>query len=197
MNYLWENIFRKSRHNTDLATSLRENILFQDLSDRELKFLESVVHVRRYHPGEPIFQQGEVGIGMYLIISGKIEIYVKDSSVDSSASRDIFITQLSLGDFFGELSLVEESGRRTASAVSREASVLIGFFKPDLNEILTRQPDMGIKILFRLAEVLGKRLKETTEKVSELRSALKDLREPPAMEDPNGNKSSSSASGNT
>ena len=61
---------------------------------------------------------------------------------------------------------------------------MIGFFKPDLMEILERSPATGIKITFRLAEVLGKRLKETTEKVSDLRRALKDLREPPPLERP-------------
>lgn len=197
VNYLWDNIFRRARRQNDTLNALRENILFQDLSDAELRFLESVVHVRRYHPGEPVFQQGDMGVGMYMITSGRVEIYVQDPTAPFEDSREIFITHLLPGDFFGELSLVEESGRRSASAVCRETTVLIGFFKPDLKEILSRRPAMGIKILFRLAEVLGRRLKETTEKVSELRSALKDLREPPPMEKGDGNQTPAPTSGNT
>ena len=120
---------------------------------------------------------------MYLIAKGRIEIFVSDPNTQGlladDESREIFITQLMPGDFFGELALVEDGARRTASAVARDESVLIGFFKPDLNEVLARSPESGIKISLRLAEVLGRRLKETTEKVSELRRAIKDLREPP------------------
>ncbi|NJM10327.1 MAG: hypothetical protein HC883_05575 [Bdellovibrionaceae bacterium] len=50
--------------------------------------------------------------------------------------------------------------------------MLIGFFRPDLFEILDRQPATGVKILLRLSEVLGRRLKETTLKVTELKDEL-------------------------
>ncbi|RYZ68000.1 MAG: cyclic nucleotide-binding domain-containing protein [Proteobacteria bacterium] len=184
MNYIWDNLFRRKANEDDIQTILRDNILFQDLSDRELRFIESVVHVRRFHAGEPVFKQGELGVGMYLIARGRIEIFVKDPNAPTDESRDIFITQLLPGDFFGELALVEDTSKRTASAFARDESLLIGFFKPDLNEVLSRQPAAGIKITLRLAEVLGKRLKDTTEKVSDLRRALKDMREPPPVDRP-------------
>lgn len=182
MNFIWDNIFRKTK-DADLRAILSENILFKDLSSREITFLEKVVHVRTFHAGETVFRQGEVGVGMYLIMKGRVEIFVSDSLAPSEEYKEIFITHLTVGDFFGELSLVEEKGRRTASAAAREESVLIGFFKPDLMEILSRSPNTGVKIMFRLAEVLGRRLKETTDKVSELRSALKELRAPPPLDD--------------
>ncbi|HVK62185.1 MAG TPA: cyclic nucleotide-binding domain-containing protein [Bdellovibrionales bacterium] len=182
MNYLWDNLFRKKKREDDTLSALRENFLFQDLSERDLRFIEGIVHIRRYHAGEMVFRQGEVGVGMYIIVSGRVEIYITDRESLHEENREIFITQLLAGDFFGELSLVEENGRRTASACAREETVLIGFFKPDLMEILARNPDVGIKITFKLAEVLGRRLKETTDKVSELRQALKELREPPPLD---------------
>lgn len=181
MNILWDNIFRKSKRENDIRAVLKENVLFQDLTDRELSFVQDIVHVRRYHAGEPIFRQNEVGVGMYLIAKGRVEIYVSDPTATQDEFRDIYITQLLDGDFFGELSLVEENGRRTASAVARDETTLIGFFKPDLTEILERNPSTGVKIVFRLAEVLGHRLKDTTDKVSELRKTLKEMREPPPI----------------
>lgn len=184
VNYLWDNLFRRGKKVDDVRSVLRDNILFQDLGERDLRFVESLVHVRRFHAGEPIFRQNDVGVGMYLIAKGRIEIFVSDpnSLGKDDENRDIFITQLTANDFFGELALVEDNGRRTASASARDESLLIGFFKPDLTEILDRNPEAGIKICLRLAEVLGKRLKETTEKVSELRRAIKDLREPPSLD---------------
>lgn len=187
MNFLWDNIFRHTKREDDIRATLRENLLFQDLTDRELGFLEDIVHIRKYHAGETVFRQSEVGVGMYIIVKGRVEIFVSDAGSSTEEGRDIFITQLLPGDFFGELSLVEENGRRTASAIAREETTLIGFFKPDLMEILARSPQTGIKIVSRLAEVLGRRLKETTEKVSELRRALKELRTPPASDSQPGN----------
>jgi CRP-like cAMP-binding protein len=181
MNYIWDNLFRKRKREEDLRAALKENVLFQDLGGREMALVENIVHFRRYHAGETVFRQGEVGAGLYIIVKGRVEIFVTDPLADSDEYRQIFVTQLGTGDFFGELSLVEDGGRRTASAVAREETRLIGFFKPDLLQILERSPSTGVKIVFRLAEVLGRRLKETTDKVSELRKGIKELREPPPL----------------
>ena len=183
MNFIWDNIFRRGKDQT-IQSVLRENMLFRDLSDSELRFLERCVHVRHYHPGESVFRQGEVGVGMYIVVKGRVEIYIVDANAANEESREIYITQLLSNDFFGELSLVEENGRRSATAVARDETTLIGFFKPDLMEILSRRPAMGTRVTLRLAEVLGRRLKETTEKVSELRRVLKDLRSPPEQDMP-------------
>jgi len=51
---------------------------------------------------------------------------------------------------------------------------LVGFFKPDLLEVLDRNPVMGVTLTFRLAEILGQRLRATTEKVSQLRNHIQN-----------------------
>ena len=186
MNYLWENIFKLKAKRGDVLSALKSNHLFKDLTEREFALIQNVVHIRKFHAGESIFRQGEAGVGMYMIVKGRVEIFVSDANAVSEDFRDIFITQLNDGDFFGELSLVEDNSRRTATAISREESSLIGFFKPDLDEILGRSPSTGVKIIYRLAEILGRRLKETTAKVSELRTALKQVRVPPPMDIDNG-----------
>ena len=62
---------------------------------------------------------------------------------------------------------------RSASAKSAEDSVLLGFFKRDLIELLERNPATGVKVVFRLAEVLGQRLKDTTDKITKLKTELR------------------------
>ena len=52
--------------------------------------------------------------------------------------------------------------------------MLIGFFKPDLMEILERKPAMGVKILFQLATVLGERLLQTTDRITLLSRARQE-----------------------
>lgn len=176
INYLWENLFRKKVKGKTVDGILQENFLFETLSKKELRFVSHVIHLRTFKQGEPVFRQGDVGVGMYIIYSGSVDIFVENptSSVEKQMN---FITKLQESDFFGELSLVEESSRRTATALACEETVLIGFFKPDLIDILERQPATGVKILLRLSETLGRRLKETTLKVTDLKKELEKLME--------------------
>lgn len=169
---MWENLFRKPDENVLVQEALRQTYVFKSLSKKELRFVQDTCHVRAFKGGEAIFRQGEIGVGMYILLRGSIDIYVDQFVDDDRPAKNTLVTRLKAGDFLGELSLVENNSRRTATAIAGEESVLIGFFKPDLFEILDRQPATGVKILLRLSEVLGRRLKETTIKVTELKEEL-------------------------
>ena len=173
IDFIWDNLFRGSRKEKTLRQKLKGNFLFQDLSMLQLSLLERIVNVRSYRPGENIFRQGDVGVGMYIISSGLVNIYVEEIESKTGEIQTTHVTQLEPGDFFGDLALVEENGRRTASAVAHKEVTLIGFFKSDLMEIASRNSSAGVKILMRLGEVLGQRLIETTAKITELRQAAK------------------------
>ena len=175
-DFLWKNYFKRTTKEKEISATLKENILFADLSSKQLKFVTNIVHLRKYRTSEIIFRQGEVGVGMYIIASGHVNITKEETRSDKSKTENgIIITKLISGDFFGELSLVEENGRRSATAIAGEDTSLIGFFKPDLLEILERKPGVGVKIALRLGEVIGRRLKETTDRVSILEEQLKRL----------------------
>lgn len=169
MNFIWDNLFRDTGERKGLRESLRQNILFQDLDPLELRLLQRIVNVRSYRAGEPVFKQGEAGVGMYIILSGSVDIITQEIDITTGRSHTSPVTLLKAKDFFGELALVEREGRRSATAIAHENAVLIGFFKPDLIEIIDRNPTAGVKILMRLAEVLGTRLHQTTAKISELK----------------------------
>ncbi len=177
VNFLWENLFKKTDLQDQVRAVLRDNFIFQKLSPRELKFVENIVHVRSYQPGEMIFRQDEVGVGMYLVMSGAVDVTINDIGEEFGAEPErVFVTRLGAGDFFGEIALVEDHSRRNANALAHSETKLIGFFKPDLMEILERNPATGAKLMYRLSEVLGRRLRETTDKVSALRKEVKVLR---------------------
>ncbi|MDZ4662627.1 MAG: cyclic nucleotide-binding domain-containing protein [Pseudomonadota bacterium] len=176
MNFLWDNFFRKDQKERTLYTILKENYLFQDLSEKDIRFVSDVIHVRNYRPGEVVFSQGEVGVGMYIIIKGSIDITMTELAESAHRAGGVYITRLSPGDFFGEIALVEENSRRSANAVAHNEVQLVGFYKSDLVEILQRNPTAGFQVVSRLAEVLGRRLRETTEKVSELRRQVMEIK---------------------
>lgn len=170
VDLFWQNFFRKDLQESLVLEKLKDCYLFQGLTRRETKFLRSNVHIRDYKPGEFIFKQGDLGVGMYIIIKGSINIFVEDRSSEEPEPQ--IIAKLNDGDFFGEAALVDSNEKRTASAIAQDQVRCIGFFKPDLFEIIERNPSTGVKIVLRLCEVLGRRLKETGHKITELRNEI-------------------------
>jgi len=166
---MWDNLFRDRDKNKPLRELLKKNMLFQDLTASDLTMIEKIVNVRHYRPGESVFRQGEVGVGMYMILSGTVNVFVEELDVVTGSANTTHVTLLKAGDFFGEMTLVENESRRSASTTAQEESVLIGFFKPDLIEIVERNPTAGVKILMRLGEVLATRLRQTTTRITEMK----------------------------
>ena len=72
------------------------------------------------------------------------------------------------GDFFGDQVLLDESAR-TASAVARSSTRAVGFFRPDLLELIERNPRLGLKIVMRLSHMISVRLRHTNRLLKEAR----------------------------
>jgi CRP-like cAMP-binding protein len=168
-NFIWDNILKLTHDERSIKNKLKACYLFQDLNLHELQLLAKIVKVRNYRPGEVVFRQGEPGIGLYIIGSGIVNIYVEEIIPETGEARSSHIVQLKSQEFFGDLALVESDGPRTATAMAHEESQLITFFKPDLTELTNRNPGASVKVLLRLGEVLGARLKETTAQLSSLK----------------------------
>ncbi len=169
MNFQWDNLFRQNAREQTLTHRLRQNILFKDLNSRELGLVERLVNLRSFRPGEVIFRQGDAGVGMYIVSKGRVNIYVEEINPATKAVLTTEVTTRGPDDFFGDLALVDPTNRRGASAIAAEETSLIGFFKPDLIEITQRNPSAGVKILWRLGEVIGTRLRETTAMITDLK----------------------------
>ena len=69
---------------------------------------------------------------------------------------------------FGDQVLLDESPR-TASAIAQEACHAIGFFRPDLLELIERNPRLGLKIVMRLSQMITVRLRQTNRLLKEAR----------------------------
>ncbi len=162
MDSFWGNIFRQTDEET-VYSLLRDIPLFDELSTGELSAIKSILHRREYNPGEVLFHQGNPGVGMYIIQEGTIEIVYEPT--------DATLAELTDGDFFGELALLNETPR-SATAVARTESILYGLFRPDLLGLVERDPSLGVQILLRMSQVISERLIQTNEQVQQLREKL-------------------------
>ncbi|EPG76448.1 cyclic nucleotide-binding domain protein [Leptospira broomii serovar Hurstbridge str. 5399] len=154
---IWKKLFKKKgTSNPEIIRFLRETSVFGKLKRRTLNEIARLVHVRKYVEGEEIFRQGEAGAGFYMIFDGKVTI----RSIRDGIELDL--AHLDQHSFFGELSLFSEE-RRTATAIASEPSTLLGFFQPDLKEIIETKPKIGIEILLSLTGVIVERLQKTNQ----------------------------------
>jgi len=165
MSKFWENFFKfREKEKNGREAILLKIPVFQELTPRELKTIQRILHQREYKQSEVIFAEGDIGLGMYIIEKGIVQIACKN--------QHHILAELVAGDFFGELALLDDAPR-SASAVAKTPATLLCFFKPELLDLIERNPKLGSKILFRLAWTIGERLKCTNEQVKELMCVAK------------------------
>ena len=150
----WENFFSPKRIEEQefLEFTLGQIPVFGLVKKRNLAKLARLVHVREFEAGETIIRRGVNQSGFYLIRTGSAHI-VREGS---DGTRTV-VTTLYPPELIGEFALLDDSPRST-SVVAAEPSELIGFFKPDLMDIIATNPEMGCKILLRLAEEMSRSL---------------------------------------
>ncbi len=162
MNPFWSNIFRGSGYEGTLAYFLGTVTIFGKLKKRDLAFLESMVHERHYKADEIVFEEGDIGSGMYAIRSGQVKIFTKDEH-----GNELELAVLEAGDFFGEVALTT-SRPRIASARTTEQTVLVGLFRADMLETVRKHPTLASKILLGLNRAISDRLHQSNQQLQEL-----------------------------
>jgi len=172
-NFLWDNLFKRKKDT--LLEFLSKNFFFKDLSPGDLKKLTRFLHTRHYRPGEILFRQNEIGIGMFFILKGRIDIFT-DANLTGDKNENIFITRLEAGDHMGEIALIEENNRRTATAKATIETTVVGLFQPDLKNLLESYPEIGARILLKISQVLSRRLSETAIKITQLKKQVERIK---------------------
>lgn len=74
---------------------------------------------REVAPGELVFAEGDPASGLFIVLSGKIEIS------GASAEGEVKLAEVAPGGIFGEMGLISEEGRRVATARAAEPSLLL------------------------------------------------------------------------
>ena len=131
---------------------LKNVVLFKDLSTRQLAMVDSLMHERSYIADEVIFDEGEEGQGLFLVLSGRVKI---------SLPNDVksVLIDLGPGAFFGEVALLDHSVR-TAQARAVEDTQIVALFRAEFFSLLKTNSAIASSISFQLARVLAARLRQ-------------------------------------
>ena len=123
---------------------------FELLKEEDRNELANVVDAIKLNAGDTLFHTGDPGESLFVVRSGSIELYIKDT-----AGQKIVLTIAEEGNLFGELSLLD-SGPRTATAIALTDSELLVLDRDDLLLLFQKRPDAALNMLAAMSTMTRK-----------------------------------------
>jgi CRP/FNR family cyclic AMP-dependent transcriptional regulator len=134
---------------------LRELSLFVNLTESELRHVDALLHERAFVADEVVFDEGEEGQALYIVLEGKISI------LRSRNGAEVVLASFGPGEFFGELALLDR-GPRGAQAKAATNCRMAVLFREDLAGLLKTHAFVASKITLEMARHLARIVRSTT-----------------------------------
>jgi len=124
--------------------------MFELLNEDDRIALAKVVDELSLPQGHTLFQAGDPGDSLFIVQSGAIELFIKDT-----AGQKIVLTTAESGDMFGELAMLD-TGPRTATAVAMADTEVLVLDRDDLVLLFQRKPESALHMLAALSGLTRK-----------------------------------------
>ena len=134
--------------------------LFEMLSNQELSAVADLSAPRSYAAGEPVFEEGELGDSLFVIVSGEVEVFRREPS-----GRARVLATLSPPEFFGEMSLIDRE-YRSATLRARTDAELLQLTTQGLAAFREAHRDGFTFIVINIARNLSARLREANARLT-------------------------------
>jgi CRP/FNR family transcriptional regulator, cyclic AMP receptor protein len=131
----------------DAPIELLEQIpLFEGLPHQELERIARSFKERRFSAGDTVAAEGSGGVGFFVIGEGTATVDVHGEQRG----------QLGPGDYFGEIALIDDQARRTATITAETDLTCYGLTSWDFRPLV----ETNAEIAWKLLQVMAKRLRE-------------------------------------
>jgi CRP/FNR family cyclic AMP-dependent transcriptional regulator len=124
--------------------------MFDHLNEDDRVALANVIDELKVPAGHTLFQAGDPGDSLFIMQSGEIELFIKDT-----AGQKIVLTTAQPGDMFGELAMLD-TGPRTATALALTDSDVLVLDRSDLVMLFQRKPEAALHMLAALSGLTRK-----------------------------------------
>lgn len=135
------------------VTMIGEVPIFELMDEVERTALARLMDSRNFKQGETIFEVGDAGAEVYIVRTGRVEIYV-----ETADGERVVLGENERGDVIGELSFLD-GGPRTATAIAVEDTQMLSLHRERLLEFIDEHPHAALDLL----TVVGRRLRTTHE----------------------------------
>jgi CRP/FNR family transcriptional regulator, cyclic AMP receptor protein len=140
----------------DVVELLARVPVFSTLEREDLERIAELAVPRAFEPGQVVFREGDASDTCYVVRSGRAR-----AVREHSGGRTITLATFGTGDIFGELALFEDE-RRSATVEAIEQCSVVAVLGPDMRRLMVEHPGISA----RLVIALGRRLRETNERLS-------------------------------
>ncbi len=133
---------------------LQKSPLFEMLSQPELDLLAELSRPRRYAAGDVVFEEGDLGDSLYVLMNGEVEVVHKDEQGGTNV-----IASLRSPEFFGEMSLIDKEFR-SATVRAKSDATMLQLTADNLASFRRNYRDGFAFLVINIARVLSNRLRE-------------------------------------
>jgi len=141
--------------------TLRRLPLMRQLSYQQLCKVMAVARMRPFERGELISREGEIGGQLSVVLEGDVRL----------GRRGREVMTIHAGNHFGEMDLIDTGARYFTSSGLSDGRLLV-IDRRDFYEILHRDPQLAVRLLWNLTHDLSKRVHETTDALLQARAQL-------------------------
>lgn len=152
--------FQDQKVGVAIINLLRGLPIFAGLGDGELRKIARLCTQKLYRPGEQIFRKGDSGEEAYIVMRGQIDIQLEEQSAP--------IASISSGKIFGELAFLD-GAPRNAYAVANQASILLEMQRLAFNDLVQREPHLGMVVMKNVALDLSNKLRAASSTIASLK----------------------------
>jgi len=154
---------------------IRKVPLFASLRGTETQFLAEILRGVEISAGALLFREGDPGASFDILVDGQVEVIKALGTPDER-----LLAVRGPGDFFGEMSLLDPDGLRTASVLARTPVRLLEMARTDFDAVIQHRPALAYEIMrvlsLRLRESDNATIADLHEKNRELSQAYADLK---------------------
>jgi len=145
---------------SERETQLGKVSFFDGLTRPALSLIAAVCTEEGHGLGTRIFQFGDAGDKLFVILEGKVRISREIAGMGEEA-----LAVLGPGEVFGEMALLDESARSADARVHERCRLLV-ISKDAFDDLLFLHKDLAYEVLWNCVRILSSRLRETNEKLT-------------------------------
>ena len=129
----------------EIIDKLKQTRIFEGIEDEPLHELLKVMKRQHVVAGTLLFNQGDAGDEMYIILSGKVRIFIRNE-----LGQEFTIRHFGAGELFGEFTLLDQQPRSTSADIT-DTSDLLTLDRDTFLEFLKTRPTIGLRMMRNLS----------------------------------------------
>jgi CRP-like cAMP-binding protein len=129
------------------------SVLFRDMRPWQIRRFILSSTLIDYRPGDTVFQPGDDGDAMYLVMRGRVEVCVPGGDGEGSG---IVVSRFGPGELFGDVAVLAQESRKTRAQALEPSSLLV-LGRDTLYNVARYHPIVGSRIFYNLATDVSRR----------------------------------------